>query len=88
LVAPSGPIDSTTPTYSWNALEGATRYEFCLDRWGYGYVTLTPEQAGCDDGVCSTTPATELVSGPATWWLRAYNGAGWRPWVSLSFQVP
>jgi hypothetical protein len=82
LITPSGTIATRTPTYSWQAVDGATKYEIYtndaspVDR---ARIELTSQQAGCDDGVCSTVPATEFVSGPATWWLRESNAAGWGP---------
>jgi hypothetical protein len=84
LVSPSGAVADTTPTYTWNAVFNATWYQLWVnDVTGNKVQTWYPAaDAGCPDGTgtCSVTPATALATGPASWWIRTYNAAGYGPW--------
>ena len=81
-VSVSGSITTPTPTYTWDAVFGATQY--CIkvnDSTGLRIdQCYTPSQAGCPNntGTCSVTPAVELAGGAGQWWIRTYN-AGQRP---------
>jgi YD repeat-containing protein len=90
-VSPTGAITDTTPTYTWNAVSGASWY--CLyvndstgnkiNQW------YTRGEAGCASGTgtCSVTPTTE-VRGSSQWWVRTYNPAGFGPWSTpMAFTV-
>jgi len=92
LISPSGATTST-PTYTWNAVSGATWYYLRVNdavtpgKIGQWYSAAT---AGCPagTGICSVTPATPLVSGPGTWGIRNWGPLGYGPWSStLSFTV-
>ncbi len=90
LLAPQGTISTTTPTYSWEAVAGASWYYLWVQdavgtpvrRW-YRSVDV-----GCDvSGPCSVTPS-EPVVGDATWWVLSWNVAGNGPWsTGLSFST-
>jgi len=89
LLAPTGSITTATPTYSWSAVTGATRYQLWVGN-SSGRVLkqfFTPVEAGCDDGTCEATPTTPVPAGSATWWIQADNAAGPGAWVSQSFSV-
>jgi len=91
LISPSGPIGTTTPTYTWNAVSNSTYY--------YLYVTgpsgnriigqwYTALQALCASGVgtCSITPAVVLAGGAHRWWIQTWNPSGNGPWsLSMAF---
>jgi len=84
LVSPSGAITTTTPTYTWNAVAGATSYQLWVkNSAGVARINAnyTSTDAGCPagTGICSITPATALVAGAHNWWVKAYNAAGWGP---------
>jgi Tol biopolymer transport system component len=84
LVSPSGVITTTTPTYRWNAVAGATVYKL-LVRNAAGTTRInanyTSTAVGCPagKGTCSLTPSAALAVGAHKWWIRAYNPAGWGP---------
>jgi len=86
LVSPTGKIADTTPTYTWNAVPGATKYYlFVNDATGSRIRTsYTATQAGCASGTgtCSITPDTELALGTVKWWIQTWNTAGYGPWSS------
>jgi len=91
LTSPSGSTLGTTPTYTWEAVTGATYYYLWVDdstgnkikKWS------TATQCGCESSTtCSIIPATNLDSGDATWWIRTWNDEGYGPWSSsMSFSV-
>jgi uncharacterized delta-60 repeat protein len=82
LISPSGVIADTTPTYKWNASDGAKRYKLVV----YSHTTSSTviianllSSAVCSGGLCSYTPATALSAGKYHFTVRAYNKAGWGP---------
>lgn len=93
LVSPSGDVNTVTPTYTWNAIAGATWYYLWVDdssvpakitQW------YRAADAGCGSGTgtCSVTPTTTLAPGAARWWIQTWNAAGYGPWSSpLAFTV-
>lgn len=90
LLAPTGEITDTAPTYSWNEVAGATWYYLYVDGPS-GNVLKEWHQAStsCSGGTCSATPAAGLKGGNHTWWVRAWNGAGYGAWSdAMSFSSP
>ena len=93
LVAPSGSIATKTPTYTWNAVAGATQYLLWVDDSSGGRIrtTYTAAQAGCASGTgtCSLTPSVVLASGAGVWWVVSGNASGNGPWSSgMTFTAP
>jgi len=97
-IAPGGLVaTTTTPTYRWNAVPGATRYTLWVnDATASSQVpprTLRElyqaAELGCEaGGECAVTPAKALASGPAKWWVRAENPVAMSVWsVALDFTV-
>jgi hypothetical protein len=86
LVSPTGIITTTTPTYTWNAVSGATSYQlYVYDSTGVKINQwYTASRAGCPSGTgnCSVTPSTSLASGGVTWWIQTWNSVGYGPWSS------
>jgi hypothetical protein len=95
LVAPSGTIGTTTPTYTFNAVAGATGYSVRLWDNTAGASTdtvwYTPADAGCpgNTGTCTIPQPTPLVNGQSySWYARARNSTGNGPWSAYkSFTV-
>ena len=90
LEAPSGSINSDTPTYSWDAVASSTWYYLWVDGPSGNVIKqwYTAAQAGCGGGTgtCSVTPAlytgdaTELADGDYRWWVQTFNDVGTGPW--------
>ncbi|MBE2270800.1 MAG: carboxypeptidase regulatory-like domain-containing protein [Anaerolinea sp.] len=90
-VAPFGLETSLNPTYTWNAVSGASWYYVwvnnesgkVLDHW---YAAAD----ACIGSVCSWTPAESLGSGDHQWWVQAWGEfGGYSAWsAGLSFSVP
>jgi|GEM_PF-1415516 len=89
LTGPSGTVASTTPTYTWQASESATRYYLWVDGPGGAAVRSWIEAADCvSQGMASVTPDVTLKQGDHRVWVRAWNDAGYSSWSSpLSFKV-
>jgi len=92
LISPSGTINDTTPTYTWNAVSEATWYQLYVnDSIGnkiQQWYTSAAVGCGSGTGTCSVTPTIEVL-GACQWWVRTYNGAGSGPWSApLSFTTP
>ena len=92
LVSPSGTITTTTPTYTWNAVPGATWYYLWvndstgnrINRW------YTAAETGCPagTGICSIDPATALATGEGFWWILTWNALGYGSWsLAMPFTV-
>jgi len=92
-LAPAGPIASTTPTYNWTAVAGASSYSLWVDdakQVGKIDQTYTASQLGCGtgNGTCSITPPVTLSAGGGTWWVKAMSTTGSGPWsADRSFTV-
>ena len=84
LVAPTGNVAVARPTYQWNALANADRYELAVFTAAATSVsqTYTAAEAGAPagTGTCSVTPATALANAEYSWHVRAINAAGTGPW--------
>ena len=87
LVSPINTTVTSSPTYTWNAVAGATDY--CLavaDSTGYRILQwFTAADAGCTTGTgtCSLTPATLLSAGANRWGVQARNSLGSGPWSTI-----
>ncbi len=92
LLAPTGTIGATTPTYTWTAVATATWYHLWVnDASGSGKLQQWyPATAlSCSSGTCSVAPGTLLAPGSATWWIQTWNEAGYGPWSGgMAFTVP
>ena len=84
LLSPSGPIYTSIPTYTWNAVPGSTWYYLWVnDSEGTKILQwYTASEAGCASGTgtCSVTPSTNLVPGVGQWWIQTWNSIGYGPW--------
>jgi hypothetical protein len=83
--SPNSNTNDNTPTYTWNAVPGATWYHLWVNApSGNGFIQLwyTAAQAGCPNGTgsCSVTPAQNHALGAHTWFLRTWSSAGYGPW--------
>jgi len=77
-VSPSGTITDPTPTYKWNRVPGATKYNIVV------YEGTTSIYGGvftsgiCNATTCSVTPSNVLTAGNYKWRVRAYIGSSWK----------
>jgi len=89
LLFPSGTIDETAPTFTWNTVEGATMYLLyvegpsgtVIEKW-YDADTIT------SGDTCSVTPDVTLAKGKYGCGIRASNDNGYGDWSNaLLFKV-
>jgi hypothetical protein len=83
-VAPWAIIETSTPTYEWTSVPGATRYRLLVQETNQAatmqdttetYIIdewYTAEESGCasEDGLCMVTPDTEVI-GENAWKVQA-----------------
>lgn len=90
LISPNvDTVNSTTPTYKWNAVPGATSYTLKTGKGTVSTSTDTQYSAaslGCDSGtgVCAITQS--IVRNPGitfSWSVMASNSAGNSPWSAV-----
>jgi hypothetical protein len=90
LNSPAGSVIDTTPTYSWNAVSGATWYFLWVNNPSGTAVIKQwfSASTACSGGTCSATPAKVLGNGTHRWFVQTWNSAGYGPWSSgLNFTV-
>ncbi len=87
LIAPSGIIESATPTYTWNKVSAATWYYLWVeDPSGTPVIQTWYPASVCGATTCSVTPAVPVSGGTYKWWVQTWNSNGYGPWSSpLSF---
>lgn len=69
LIAPTGRIPNTQPTFAWKPVEGAVRYELFVDRIGVQYHFLNKT----DITTASYTPQIAIPQGTYRFWIRAFS---------------
>ncbi len=93
LISPTGTINESNPTYTWNAVENSTWYRLWVnDGAGNNIIDEfdTAGSANCGDGTgqCSVTPPTALADGTFNWWIQTYNEFGYGEWsAGMNFFV-
>jgi len=80
LVSPTGKIKDPTPTYTWNAVDGSTKYYLAVNDATGAKIKewYTAAEAGCPSGTgtYSVTPDTELAIGTERWWIQTSSTVG------------
>ena len=77
-ISPSGTITTTTPTYTWAQVDGATQYELQLNQDATIIYTGTIAAGAClATQNCVITPLTALAAGSYTWQVRAQVADAW-----------
>jgi hypothetical protein len=82
LVSPTGNIGTSTPTYTWDEVSGATWYYLWInDPSGNIFKQWYEGSAVCSSGSCSVVPAGLTLSASThTWWIQTWNSVGYGPW--------
>jgi len=89
-VAPFGITDTSTPTYEWTPVPGATRYQLLVEDIGETAIIeewYTAEEGECEseDVLCSVTPEIEVTG--TTWKVLACAGEECGLWSeTLNFE--
>ncbi|MFN8709306.1 MAG: ELWxxDGT repeat protein [Planctomyces sp.] len=73
IAGPSSTFDNK-PTFAWNAVIGATKYEIFIRNVATGATTIN------QSGITTTqfTPGTALADGTHRWWVRAETAQGFQ----------
>jgi RHS repeat-associated protein len=90
LVSPAGSITDTTPTYTWNAVEGATWYYLWVNGpSGVLFKEWFAASEVCEGATCATENIAAGGGGAHTWWVQTWNAGGYGPWsATMNFSLP
>ncbi|MCA9010383.1 MAG: FG-GAP repeat protein [Planctomycetaceae bacterium] len=72
LITPSGSISDSTPTFTWQQVDGAVHYDLWVDKVG-GQAQIIRQEALTGT---SFTPTTSLAAGSYRAWIRAVDTNG------------
>jgi hypothetical protein len=78
ILFPKGIITDTTPTYKWEKLDKATKYQYQLLKGTKIIYTKTVPASACGATQCTNTPTTVLSLGTYKWKVRALIGGRWK----------
>ncbi|MBF0380390.1 MAG: cadherin repeat domain-containing protein [Magnetococcales bacterium] len=89
---PSGTIESTTPTYQWNATSAATYYQLRVtDSSGSDihkkWYTAADSSCSSGSGTCSVTPSLILTSGSYVWYIKPWTTSAGTESGGIAFEV-
>jgi hypothetical protein len=93
-IRPNGTIGTSTPTYKWRTVGGATVYRlsvYNVDTSTYVINVNVKASTYCSGWTCSFKPTTSLIQGNYRFKVRARNGAGWGPissWMKFRYGPP
>ena len=81
LLTPTGTIHTTTPTYTWTKVAGATNYRYELSQGTTTIYTNTIPASVCTGTVCSQTPKFILkYLTTYQWRVQAMVNGVWKPY--------
>jgi hypothetical protein len=88
IYAPAGAVADTTPTYTWNKVTGAAKYEYQVMKGTSTVYTKAVGPAACGSITCSNTPSTVLGLGTFKWRVRANVAGKWQAYSAFkSFTI-
>jgi Tol biopolymer transport system component len=88
IYAPAGAVADTTPTYTWNKVTGAAKYEYQVMKGTSTVYTKAVGSAACGSITCSNTPSTVLGLGTFKWRVRANVAGKWQAYSAFkSFTI-
>lgn len=89
LVSPAGATSSGLPTYTWNAVCGATYYYLWVNGPSGNVIKEWYKASDVTTGsTCAVAPAVTLGVGAHMWWIQTWNPTSYGPWSSgMGFTV-
>jgi hypothetical protein len=88
LFFPKGIITDTTPTFKWEKLNKATKYQIQLLKGTTVIYTKTVPASACKATQCADTPTSVLNVGAYKWKVRAMFGSAWKSYSpSMTFKI-
>jgi hypothetical protein len=94
LISPNTAIGTSTPTYKWKAVSGASIYRlsvYSVDSSSYVINLNVKASTFCSGTNCGYKSATALSTGEYRFKVRAYNAVGWGPisnWMKFRYGPP
>ena len=94
LISPVGTLSTTTPTFTWRPVVGATSYRLWVNDVSKAAridATYSATQTACasTEATCSVSPGVALAYGAGVWWVQAINAIGPGAWsAAMSFTIP
>ncbi len=88
-LAPSGRVYGRTPTFEWETMPGATKYQVQIYQNGRLKYGVIADSSVCNEAVCSFSPGLRVgIDKPLYWQVRAKFDSYWGPYSApLDFSV-
>ena len=84
LISPKGNIGTRNPTFVWNTVAGATKYNLKVANANNPNVAIFEDEYDdvqvVIDRICSINPGLDLPEGSYRWWIQAKNCQNNGPW--------
>ena len=88
VLSPSGPIETTTPTFTWTKDTSGLAYALWLYKGSKLIYVLLLAPTTCGSSTCLYTPTKVLKAGITyTWFIEAYEAGGWTSYSYTSFTI-
>ena len=78
--SPSGIVTDNTPSYSWNTMSPATKYEYNVFKGGDLIIDHEIAASECTITACTHTAPEFVLNGDYTWTVRAFLYGDWQPY--------
>jgi len=78
LISPNGIINTSTPSFQWNKVNGAEEYDLLVTSGLNGSVVINQRvsAANCSNDICSYTTVTPLAKGTYSFKVRSIDNQG------------
>ena len=87
VLSPSGPIETTTPTFTWTKDTSGLAYALWLYQGSKQIYALLLAPTTCGSSTCLYAPTKVLKAGSYTWFIEAWEGSAWTSYSYTSFTI-
>jgi hypothetical protein len=87
VLSPSGPIETTNPTFTWTKDTSGLAYGLWLYQGSKLTYFLLLAPTTCGSSTCLYTPTKVLKAGSYIWYIEAYEAGGWTSYSYAFFTI-